>query len=217
MRIDDVVEAIATQHESRPDRRATLVAISGIDGSGKGYIAAKLVARLVQKHLRVANINIDGWLNLPDRRFSRSDPAEYFYQHAIRFDELFARLVFPLQDLRSICVEADYAEETATNYRKHTYNFENIDVIVLEGIFLLKRQLQPYYDLSFWVECSFETALERAIARSQEGLPPEETVKAYQTIYFPAQRIHCDRDRPRTVVTACINNDLRLREDAVFN
>jgi uridine kinase len=122
MRIDDVVEAIATQHESRPDRRATLVAISGIDGSGKGYIAAKLVARLVQKHLRVANINIDGWLNLPDRRFSRSDPAEYFYQHAIRFDELFARLVFPLQDLRSICVEADYAEETATNYRKHTYS-----------------------------------------------------------------------------------------------
>lgn len=193
MRIDDVVEAIATQHASRPDRRATLVAISGIDGSGKGYIAAKLVARLVPKHLRVANINIDGWLNLPDRRFSSIDPAEHFYQHAIRFDELFARLVFPLQELRSICVEADYAEETATNYRKHTYNFEDIDVIVLEGIFLLKRQLHQYYDLSFWVDCSFETALERAIARSQEGLPPEATVKAYQTIYFPAQRIHFDR------------------------
>lgn len=56
MRIEDVVEAIAAQHASRPDRRATLVAISGIDGSGKGYIAAKLVAKLVQKHLRVANI-----------------------------------------------------------------------------------------------------------------------------------------------------------------
>jgi uridine kinase len=35
----------------------------------------------------------------------------------------------------------DYAEETATIYRKQLYEFKDIDIILLEGIYLLKRQL----------------------------------------------------------------------------
>ena len=61
---------------------------------------------------------------------------------------------------------------------------------MLEGIYLLKRALQAHYDLSVWIDCSFETARGRAVARAQEALPPEATVSAYQTIYFPAQKIH---------------------------
>ncbi len=94
----------------------------------------------------------------------------------------------------------DYAEETATRYRKHVYEFEDVEVIVLEGIYLIKRALRGHYDLSIWIDCSFETALERAIARGQEGLPVQETIHAYRTIYFPAQEIHFEptsRGRPR--------------------
>jgi uridine kinase len=204
------IEMIIAKRALIPDRQAMLVAISGIDGSGKGYLTEKLVTILLQRHLRVATINIDGWLNLPTKRFSKTDPARHFYRYAIRFDELFAQLVFPLRDCRSICVESDYVEETATEYRKHTYDFKEIDVIVLEGIFLFKQRFHSYYDLSLWIECGFDTALERAIGRSQEGLPPDATVSAYQTIYFPAQEIHFRHDQPRATVTAIINNDPRL-------
>jgi len=53
-----------------------------------------------------------------------------------------------------------------------------------------KREFQRNYDLSFWVSCSFETALAIVVARAQEGLTPAEKVKAYRTIYCPAQEIH---------------------------
>jgi len=46
-----------------------------------------------------------------------------------------------------------------------------------------------------------------AIARSQEGLSPTETIAAYQTLYFPAQRIHLERDQPQQAATAIIPND----------
>jgi uridine kinase len=104
----------------------------------------------------------------------------------------------------------DFVTETASEYRKQLCAFEAIDVILLEGIYLLKRDIQNYYDLSFWIDCSFETALERAIFRAQEGLPPEETVHAYRSIYFPAQEIHFARDNPQGAATAIINNDSRL-------
>jgi hypothetical protein len=58
--------------------------------------------------------------------------------------------------------------------------------------------------------CSFETALERALHRGQEELPPDETISAYQTIYFPAQRIHFARDDPRRAADLIISNDPQL-------
>ena len=86
------------------------------------------------------------------------------------------------------------------------YVFEDIDVIVLECIFLFKRRYRHHFDLAIWIDCSFERALERAIRRSQEGLPEGETVRAYQTIYFPAQRIHFERDQPREAADVIIDN-----------
>ncbi len=196
-----------------PGQRSLLVAVSGIDGSGKGYVTAKLVAALQARGVRVAGINIDGWLNLPAIRFNPVNPAEHFYLHAIRFDEMFAQLVLPLRDRRSLSVEVDFAEETATAYRRQRYEFAGIDVIVLEGIYLLKRAFHAYYDLSVWLDCSFDTALERALARGQEGLPAAETIKAYRTIYFPAQEIHFQRDDPKGAATMIVSNDPRLGSD----
>jgi uridine kinase len=210
------VASILRSHQTTPVGRSTLVAVSGIDGSGKGHVSAQLCRELEDRGLRVALINIDGWLTLPETRFSQANPAEHFYLHAIRFDELFEQLVRPLRDHRSVHVEVDFTEETASQYRKRLYEFEDVDIILLEGIYLLKTGLQRHYDLSFWIDCSFETALERAVARAQEGLSPELTVAAYRTIYFLAQEIHFARDNPRAAASAIIENDSkRLRTSSL--
>ena len=193
-----------------PSDRSLLAAVTGIDGCGKGYVTGRIVDELQSKGVHAVAINVDGWLNLPDKRFDVQNPAEHFYLHAIRFEEMFAQLIFPLRDHRSLRIEVDYAEETATEYRQHLYEFEDVDVILLEGIYLLKLAFQDHYDLSIWIDCSFETALERAISRAQERLTPEETIRAFRTIYFPAQEIHFQRDDPKAAATLIINNDARL-------
>jgi len=93
-------------------------------------------------------------------------------------------------------------------YRRHIYQYECVDVILLEGIFLLKQAFQSFYDLLYWIDCSFDTALERASARGLEGLSPEETARAYRRIYFPAQEIHFRRDNPRAAATVIFNSDI---------
>lgn len=204
------VEEILTKRKALPLNRAALVAVTGIDGSGKGFVTGQIVKSLREHYAKAIGINIDGWLNLPHIRFNFENPAEHFYRHAIRFEEMFEQLILPLKANRRVHLVADYAEETANEYRKQNYDFEDIDIIVLEGIFLLKREFRKYYDLSFWLDCSFETALKRAIKRSQEGLPPEETIRAYETIYFPAQWIHFELDNPQTTADFTLNNDTRI-------
>jgi uridine kinase len=194
--LDHVVAAIRGV-QLRGGCKARLIAISGIDGSGKGYVAARLADRLTVKGHHVALIAADGWLNLPRVRFGGDQPAEHFYSHAFRFEEMFSWLIDPLVLHGSVRLVADFTEETASAYRKHLYSFENVDVVLLEGIFLFKRELRQRYDFRLWIDCSFETALERAIARSQEGLAASATIAAYENIYFPAERVHFERDAPR--------------------
>lgn len=205
-----LADRIVALHAGSAASRAVLVALSGIDGSGKGWVAAQLSQALQDCGLRVANVNIDGWLNLPAVRFDPANPAEHFYQHAIRFEAMFAQLVLPLRDRRSLHIEADFAEETATAFRRQAFDYDDVDVIVLEGIFLLKPAFRAHYDLSVWIDCSFETALERALARGQEGLSRDDTIRAYRTIYFPAEEIHLRRDDPRAAANVIVNNDARL-------
>jgi uridine kinase len=193
--------------------RSLLVGISGIDGSGKGYLTKQIEARITQHCISTANINVDGWLNLPSTRFGATEPEAHFYKNAIRFDELFTKLLLPLRDSKSVEVVVDFADETANAFRKHTYSFRNVGIVLVEGIFLFKREYRQLFDLAIWVNCSFFTALARALDRKQEGLTPAATIQAYETIYFPAQRIHNQIDHPSQSADLVVNNDPFLIPD----
>lgn len=207
--LGDVARCIEARRRTIPPARSVLAGISGIDGSGKSYLAAGLARRLERAGYRVARLGVDGWLNVPAVRFSAEDPAGHFYHHAIRFDEMFRDAVLPLRDRRSIDHEAAFVEETATESRPHRYCFTDVDIVLLEGIYLFKRALRPRYDVSVWIDCRFETALDRAIARAQEGLPPAATATAYHTIYLPAQELHFRIDAPRDAADLIVDNDAR--------
>ena len=209
---EEVVRKILDRRANISDTRSLLVGVSGIDGCGKGYFATQLRAHLALHGVIPAILNVDGWLNLPHKRFDQNAPAVNFYENAIRLDQFFGHLVLPLRDRRSVHLVADFVEETATDYRKHSYDYEDVSVVLVEGIFLFKPQYRKYFDLAIWIDCSFPTALARAIDRAQEGLSPANTIAAYETIYFPAQRIHLAQDKPRENADLIFENDIYAKQ-----
>jgi len=210
--IGDVVEQIAARRRVSSEHRALIVGISGIDGSGKGFVSVEIARQLREAGFNVAVIAADGWLNVPSIRFNDSNPGLHFYDHALRLDQLFDQVISPLRENRSVKCEVDHIDETATSARKKSYNMQAVDVVLLEGIFLFKPDYRRYFDLMVWVDCSFETALQRALNRRQEGLSTEETIRAYQKIYFPAQTIHLERDEPMKAADLVLPNDIQSSE-----
>ena len=164
--LDLIASKIVATRTEKSAEQAILVGISGIDAGGKGFITEKIAQRLQEFGWRVATINADDWLNLPEVCLSRHKPAEHFYEHAMRFDEMFDQLIVPLKENRAVSFVADCADAKG-NRRKHRYEFRRIDIVLLEGIFLLKRAYREHFDLTAWVECPFDIALERAIERGQ--------------------------------------------------
>jgi uridine kinase len=209
----ELADLISSIQRKRKDVRAShalLAAVSGIDGSGKGYIAGQVVAELRRQGVAVAPLGTDSWQNPVAVRIDRARPAETFYERFARLDEMFDRLVLPLQRDRAVRVTVEQTRMPQNDFFPATYEFADIDVIVLEGAYLLKRQYRDHYDLSVWIECTFETALERALRRNQEGQSEAEIRHDYATIYFPAQELHFARDDPRGYADYILNNDPRL-------
>jgi len=73
---------------------------------------------------------------------------------------MFEEVVLPLRANRSIDVTIDAADSTNNDaYFPLRLDFEDVDVILLEGIFLFKRGLRAPLDASVWIDCSFERAV----------------------------------------------------------
>ena len=65
-----------------------------------------------------AVISADDWHKLPTIRLNSDNPAEHFYEHGLRLDDMFEQVVLPLRDRNAIGVVADYADAKAIVYRK---------------------------------------------------------------------------------------------------
>lgn len=215
MNLQELVAKILQRHSEVEAGRSTLIGISGIDGSGKGYITELLAKDLNLAGAKAVSINIDPWLTLPEQRFNSEKPGEHFYYHAFMFNNLFDQLVLPLRQQRSLYLEITLTGELGKPFTQ-IYDFHDVDIILLEGIFLLQRQLLQHYDFKVWIECSYETALERALQRNQEGLTPEEIIRDYHTIYFPAEEYHLAIDHPAAVADASYINDWRATPEMSY-
>ncbi|MDJ1171374.1 uridine kinase [Roseofilum sp. BLCC_M154] len=207
--IHKAVDRIAQARSETSGDRSLLVAISGIDGSGKGVVSHELFNVLNSRNFNVALIGLDAWHHQQNIRFNPDNLPEHFYNHAFRWQELFDSLILPLKANKSIYLQAQSLDLKTDELYDETYDFQEIDIILFEGIFILKKPWINEYDLKIWVDCSFETALNRALSRGQEGLGEEETIRDFQNIYFPAQKIHFERDNPTASASLIINNDIQ--------
>jgi uridine kinase len=209
LRLGEAASEISRRVAALGGERCLVVAVSGIDGSGKTTFADALSERLEHDGVSVHVVHLDDWHTAPEVRFAGDDPGGHFYRHAYRHDELFGLLVEPLRAERRVALRTTLRRLPDNDEFEHELRLADVDVLLLDGIFLLKRELRDRYDFSVWVDCSFETALERAIARNQEGLSEEEIVRDYSTIYFAAQELHMRLDDPRSHADLVVSSDPR--------
>lgn len=177
--IADLAEACAAL--PRGGGAAPVVGVSGIDGAGKSWLCGRLGEALVERGLRTVTLGVDNWRTAPGERFRGPEWGRRFYESAYRWDEARAAL------------------DLACRPSQH-------DIVLFEGIFALANERRGWFDLTIWVDCPFDVALGRALERNQEGREPEALLDEYERVYWPAQRLHLERDRPHERADWVFNN-----------
>jgi uridine kinase len=209
--IPSLAEKVADAFTRHNKEAAFTVAISGIDASGKGHTSKLLQEELESRGYKVANINIDPWQNPIPVRLQKENAAENFYKNVFRWDEVFEKLLLPLKNNRNIHLNTKLIKGDADVWYQHIYHFENIDFLLIDAILLFQEKYIPFYDFKIWIDCSFETGLQRALQRNVEKLDEERLIHDYNTYYYPAQRYHLKKDRPINFSDVIYCNDESLR------
>lgn len=166
-----------------PGRRA-LVAVDGVDGSGKTTLADAL-ASTVAPQREVVRASVDSFHRPRDERYRRGRrSAEGCYQDTFDHDLLRDRLLVPFRDGGS-CITGTYDHRRGCRLCPTAVHPGDAAVLILDGVFLQRAELAVGWDLVVHLQVSDEEVLRRAAARDGEGSLP-----LYRQRYLPAQRLY---------------------------
>ena len=175
--------------------RTTIVGISGIDCAGKSTLARRLADELRAAGEDVVLIGGDDF-NRPrsERSISPAEEPDYGFEYG----ELIRELLVPARAGRRVEARLRVKDWGREAWDERDFVVEPGAIVVLEGVFLFTREVVPLLDLKVWLEIGFDAALDRALVRDADAMGgPDGVRERYATRYFPGQRLHLERDRPK--------------------
>lgn len=174
------------------DTSGRLVAVDGIDGSGKTSLAAKLAEEI--KHRPVVVIHADDFLNPSPVRHARGRTSpEGFWEDSYNYAALREYVLKPLsRDGDGLYRPASYHASTDRTVTPEPVQAPPQAVVLLEGMFLHRDELVGYWDASIFLDVPFtESAARMAIRNGSISDPDHPTMRRYvdgQRLYFEAAR-----------------------------
>ncbi|QOD04414.1 uridine kinase [Pseudarthrobacter sp. BIM B-2242] len=176
-----------------------LIAVDGVDGSGKSTFANDLAA--VIQEAPVIVIHADDFLNLRAVRHRRGrDSPEGFWLDTYDYEALHRDVLVPLGRGGNGCYRP-----AATNHRQNVRLLQSPQdaVVIVEGMFLHRDGLAEQWDFSCFLDVPFtETARRIAVRDGSHPDPGHESMRRY----VGGQRLYFETAQPWQRATRVVDN-----------
>lgn len=207
---EEILRGLASRIAAIRPPHPVRVAIDGIDAAGKTTLADEL-APAIERHGRpVIRASIDGFHNPRDARYRRGSlsPEGYFHD-SFNYPALIEALLQPLGPGGSL------------EFRRRAFDFRTDApvaapsesapadaVLLLDGVFLLRRELRDYFDFSIFVRVDVAESLRRGQARDA-GLfgGADEARRRYEERYIPGQQAYLATEAPERWASVILDNN----------
>jgi uridine kinase len=186
------------------------VAIDGCSAAGKTTLADELAQVLRGDTEReVIRAGIDYFKRPVALRTTYPvDSPEGYYRETWDIEAIQERLLLPLGpggDRRHTTGLMDLSARTALNIPVAIAT--NDAILLADGCFLQRPELNPHWDLRIYVDITFDEVLRRGTARDQAWMPSAAAAEhRYRTKYIPGEQLYVGEVRPREHAQIVINN-----------
>jgi len=157
--LTNIVNCLKTLQRQRD---CLLVAIDGLGGAGKSTLTQLLGQQLKTLGWIVAVVKHDDFY-LPSNQ--RENQTTRTIGSDFDWERLRDQVLIPIREGRSAHYQR-YDWEADVLAEWHTISAS--DVVLVEGVYTMRRELTNLYDLKIWVECPRAIRLARGIARDGE-------------------------------------------------
>lgn len=132
----------------------TIIAISGVGGSGKSTFA-----NLLGDAINIPIVGVDAFIK--DRNLS-----DYSNWNLIDFHRLEQEILIPFQ--KGVSPIRYHHFDWAKNAASKTIQITNSGRIIIEGVGLFRPELMKYFSYTIWIDCPIDEAIKRGKRRDRE-------------------------------------------------
>jgi uridine kinase len=205
--LEQLAQRILALHPPHPLR----VAIDGIDAAGKTTLANELALLLQEQGRVVIRASIDDFQRPRCERYRQGpNSPQGYYEDAFDYPAFQEVLLLPLGPTGNRQYRrAVFAVSTDTPLVTSKEEAPLHAVLLVDGVFLLRPELDPLWEYRIFVQVDFEVALQRAMARDQLLFGDAQAVRRrYVQRYLPGQHLYLQRDHPlERANVIVVNND----------
>ncbi|WP_195908208.1 uridine kinase [Nostocoides sp. HKS02] len=200
-----LLERVATHVPPASREDCVRVAVDGVDGSGKTWFADDLAAILIAAGRQVVRVSVDDWHHTRAHRYARGRTSPIgFWLDSYDYDRLRQEVLEPLgpdgsrwfrrkgHDLHTDRVLHAPPERAPAGA-----------VVLVDGLFLQRAELQDCFELTIWLEVPFTVTTQRMAAR--DGTHPDPTHPTMRR-YVGGQELYFAQRSPHTRADLVIDN-----------
>ncbi len=173
-----------------------VIGIDGLGGAGKSTISESICKALTDQGINTVLLHID---DLITRREIRYDPAypqwQCYYDLQWRYD-YFRELISRAKTDNIHELEAELYDKENDSYFTEKYRITQNTVIVVEGIFLQRKELDGIFDYMVYIDIPEDVRLERVLRRDTYIGDENSITEKYEKRYFPAERHYVNEYHP---------------------
>ena len=201
--LTNVIVSVTTPHPVR-------VAVDGRPASGKTTLASELGDLLSERGRYVIRATIDEFMYPKAMRYRRgADSPEGCYDDSFDFGALHRALLDPLGPGGSRTYQtATYNRETDRVVAQPAETAPVDAVLLFDGVFLMRPELNSSWDVRVLVSTSFEESLSRARLRDVISLGSVGRVEErFRTRYLPSQAHYSESVMPDNIADVIVENE----------
>jgi phosphoglycolate phosphatase-like HAD superfamily hydrolase/uridine kinase len=198
-----IFEQIAIDIQAKKQRNQPfIIGINGIDCSGKTTFAKALGSYLKSKGHPTQMIAIDDFLYPKAIRYAGTDQADNYYNKSFNIELLIDNLLKAAREKGRVSAElTSLTVETDKFDRVNSYTIKPETIVILEGVFLFRKELAPFFDYKVYLDIPFRESKQRAQIRdSKVGF------SKYDEKYLPGQARYIQQYNPATQANMVIEN-----------
>ncbi|MDQ0272897.1 uridine kinase [Cytobacillus purgationiresistens] len=199
---------ILNQFKVHPQKkRPLIVGIDGLSGAGKSTLVTQLERELKNKCI-VSVIHIDDHIVESSKRYHTGYDEWYEYYYLQWNIEMITNDLFKkIHNRDKELTLPFYNKSTDTNtFKKIKITPESI--ILIEGIFLLRKEWKKFYDYTLFLDCPREIRYERVLKRELVTGDSEERLNKYKKRYWLGEDYYLKTQHPRKEASKIYNSFL---------
>lgn len=187
------IDAIVSMIENK---RISIIGIDGLGGAGKSTISEMVCSELRSNGIHTILLHMDDFIHTRQIRYNSEYPEwRCYYDRQWRYD-YFLQTIKRLKAARDNSVEVERYDKDNDNYYTEIYTMTNQTTVVVEGIFLQRKELQGIFDYMVYIDVPESVRLSRVLQRDTYIGNERQIMDKYKTRYFPAEHHYFSIYRP---------------------